>query len=66
MSLQRLEPRYGVFRPAERAMSAGVWPDYGERRAMSGRVVNLQAAGAAYWRTLLMALWSLLNPTHPQ
>ena len=21
---------------------------------------------AAYWRALLMALWSLLNPTHPQ
>ncbi len=30
------------------------------------RVVNLQATGAAYWRALLMALWSLLNPTHPQ
>ncbi len=27
---------------------------------------SMRRNGTAYWRALLMALWSLLNPTHPQ
>ena len=40
------------------------------RASLSGRegemARSMRRNGTAYWRALLMALWSLLNPTHPQ